>query len=233
MSEQSAFNRQNIEESTVPSSPGLLEQFNLPPEVIAFIRKNQRTIWIITGCIAFVVVAVALLNQYHDYREDKAATALAVALEKEGSEKADALAKVVADFGSTPSGMWGRVELAHIVAEDGDIAKAIAEFEGIKTDISSTDPLMPLVVYALGILYEKNNELDKAIDMYNALKGYKGFELSSYEAMGRLYESQGQQAKALDMYRKSIEPGPEGAAAASRGNPDQDTIQAKINALQN
>lgn len=231
MSEQSAFNRQNIEESAVPPTPGLLEQFNLPPEIIAFVRNNQRTIWIVSGCLAFVVVAAALLNQYFDYREDKAATALVLALEKKGSEKTDALAGVVEDFGSTSSGMWGRVELAHIAAKDGDLQKAITNFEGIKQDLSAEDPLMPLMLYSLGVLYEKNNQPAKAVETYTTLSGYKGFETSSYEALGRLYETQGQKAKALDMYRKSLEPVPEGEAPVA-GSPGRDIIQAKINALQ-
>lgn len=231
MSQQNPFDRQHIKESAVAQEPGLLEQFNLPPEVIAFLRKNQQTIWIIIGFIALVIVAGALYSQYTDYRADKAANALAVAMQEEGEQKSKSLVQVVDEYGSTSSGMWARIELAHIAAREGDLAKAIDEFNDVKTEISEKDPLMPLVLYALGVYYEKNNELGKAVDAFQELSRFKGFEASSYEAMGRLYELQGENAKALDMYKKSLEPSADGipSPAANSGN---EIIQAKINSLQ-
>lgn len=232
MSQQSAFDRQHIEESSVPQAPGLLEQFNLPPAAISFIRKNQKLIWIVTGSIAAVVIAVALYNQYTDYQEEKALSALTVAMQLEGEAKVESLAQVADEFGSTSSGMWSRIEIAHIAAKDGDLQKAIQGFTGIENDLSADDPLMPLALYALGVLFEKNNEPDKAIDAFTTLSEFKGFEANSFKAIGRLYEVQGQKAKALNMYKKSIEPVP-GEEASPQANPDKEIIQAKINALQN
>ena len=45
MADQSAFNPENIKLQPLGPPPGLLEQFNLPPRAIAFIRRNQRQIW--------------------------------------------------------------------------------------------------------------------------------------------------------------------------------------------
>lgn len=231
MSERSAFDRQNIEESAVTPEPGLLEQFNLPPDVVTFLRKNQRIIWFIVGSIFLTIVAVALYNQYTEHKEEKAASALATAMQEEGDKKSESLAKVVAEYGSTSSGMWGRIELAHIAAKEGDLAKAIQEFNWMKSEVSKDDPLMPLVLYALGVYHEKNNEPDKAVNAFNELSIFKGFEASSYEAMGRIHEMQGDKAKALDMYRKSLEPGMEGESTLA-ANPNREIIQAKINSLE-
>lgn len=231
MSQRSAFDKKHIEDTAVTQEPGLLEQFNLPPDVIAFLRKNQRTIWIVISGIALVIVSAALFNQYKDYREEKAAVALTLAMQQEGEGKAGALAQVVEEFGSTSSGMWGRIELAHIAAKEGDLKKAIQEFNGVKNEVSRKDPLMPLVLYALGVFYEKNNELGKSEEAFNELSTFKGFEASSYEAMGRIYEAQGKNAKAVEMYKRSLGPGLEGESP-SVTNPDSEIIQAKINSLQ-
>jgi predicted negative regulator of RcsB-dependent stress response len=231
MSQQSAFDRQNIEESAVIQPPGLLEQLNLPPAFITFLRKYQRAVWIVTGSIALVVVTVALYNQYTAGQEEKAASAFTVAMQAEGAEKQELLAQVLDEYGSTASGLWSRIELAHLAVEKGEVVKAIQAFNDVKNEVSPENPVTPLVLYALGALFEKNNELDKAVDSFNQLSTYQGFEASSYEAMGRLYEQQGKQAKAVEMYKKALGID-SGANPLQPGNPNQETIQARINYLQ-
>jgi predicted negative regulator of RcsB-dependent stress response len=230
MSQQSAFDRQNIEESAVIKPPGLLEQLNLPPVVVTFLRKNQQTVWIVTGCIALVVVAVAIYNQYAAGREEKAAIAFTVAMQSEGAAKQELLAQVVDEYGSTSSGLWGRIELAHLAVEQGELVKAIQAFNEVKNEVSPKNPVTPLILFALGSLYEKNNELDKAVDSFSQLSAYKGFEASSFEGMGRLYELQGQKEKAVEMYRKALATDPE-ADPLQSGNPNRETIQARIDYL--
>lgn len=232
MSKESAFDRQNIEESAVIKPPGLLEQLNLPPAVITYLRKNQRMLWIVTGCVALAIVTVALYNEYSDSREQKAASALTIVLQKEGTEKQELLAQVVDEYASTSSGLWGRIELAHIAVEQGEIVKAIQDFNAVKNEVSAKNPVKPLVLYALGALYEKNNELDKAVDSYTELSTYKAFELGSYEALGRLYEEQGQKEKAVEVYKKALGTNSE-VDPSQPANPNRETIQARINFLQN
>jgi len=231
MNQHSAFDRQHIEESSVIKPPGVLDQLNLPPAVISFLRKNQRTIWIVAGCIAFIVVAVTSYNHYREYREEKAAIALTDALQQEGDKKPELLAQVVDEYGSTSSGLWARVELAHLEVEKGELDNAIKQFNEVKNDVSAKNPATPLILYALGALYENKGELDKAVDSYTQLSAFKGFEASSYEAAGRIYEEKGQKAKALEMYKKALgsdtEPG-----SLKPGDPARETIQARINYLQ-
>ena len=231
MSQQSAFDRQNIEESAVIQPPGLLEQLNLPPALITFLRKYQLAVWIVTGSIALVVVTVALYNQYTTGQEEKAASAFTLAMQEEGAKKQELLVQVSDEYGSTASGLWSRVELAHLAVEKGELVKAIQAFNDVKNEVSAENPVTPLVLYALGALYEKNNELDKAIDSFNQLSTYQGFEASSYEGMGRLYEQQGEIAKAVEMYKKALGTDPEDGLLQP-GNPNRETVQARINYLQ-
>ena len=230
MSQDSAFDRQNIEETAV-QPPGLLEQLNLPPAVITYLRRNQRMVWVVTGCIALAIVTVALYNEYSDNREEKAASALTIALQEEGAKKQELLGQVVDEYGSTSSGLWGRIELAHLAVEQGELVKAIQDFNDVKNEVSAENPVKPLVLYALGALYEKNNELNKAVDSFNELSTYKAFELGSYEALGRLYEAQEQKVKAIEMYKKALGADPE-VDPLQPGNPNRETIQARINFLQ-
>ena len=110
------------------------------------------------------------------------------------------------------------------------LVKAIQDFNDVKDTVSAENPAMPLILNALGALYEKNNELDKAVASFNELSIYKGFEASSYEAMGRLYEQQGKKDKAVEMYRKALSINPEGDSLQS-ANPNKETIKARINFL--
>ena len=51
MADQSAFDRKQIETSAMSETTGILEQLNLPPAFVSFLRKNQRMLW------AIVIVA--------------------------------------------------------------------------------------------------------------------------------------------------------------------------------
>ncbi|GAB4343731.1 MAG: hypothetical protein Kow0089_19690 [Desulfobulbaceae bacterium] len=232
MSRQNPFDLQNIQESTLDKPPGLLEQLNLPPDVIRFIRRNQRTIWIVTGCVALVVVVAALYNQYSDYRERKGASALSVALKtEESSEKKKMLAEVADEFGGSSAGLWARIELAGIAAGEGKTGDAIRQYEEVRNDVSPRNPVVPLLLNALGVLYEKDGDLDKAVAAFTELHSYPGFEVDASIALGRLYEEKGDRAKALEYYRKAL--GEENAAAGDQpGNPDREIIEARISRLQ-
>ncbi len=231
MNQQSAFDRNHIEKEAVAETEGLLDQFNLPPAVISFIRENQRAIWVVVGCIALAVTAVSLYGTYRSYREDKAASALTLALKAEGEDKKQQIEQVVNEFGSTSSGFWGRIELAHLAAAEGNIAEAIEALTDIQRSVSDKDPVAPLLHYNLALLHEKNNDLNKALADLTALSGFKGFEKISYQAMGRLYEQQGSRDKALEMYRKYMSFG-EPETGQPPAGPDRSMIQARIRRLE-
>lgn len=233
MSEQhSAFQRLHVEKAAAEPVEGMLEQLGLPPAVVEYIHKNKRTIWIVTGCIAAVVVAVSLYGSYSSYRHEKAASALSEALKAEGSEKEGMLEKVIDDYGSTSSGLWARIELAHSYSGDGDSAKALNELLPVRKEVSKSNPVTPLLLANIAGLYEKNDEPDQAIAVYKELEGYQGFAEIAQKALGRLYEQQGNTEQALSMYQKYLASGEkEGASAAA--DPDRDIIKSKVAALQN
>lgn len=231
MSEQSAFDQKHIADTAVPETTGLLEQLNIPPVAAAYIRKNQRTIWIVVGCVALVVTAVSLYGSYRSYREDKASSALTLAMQAEGEAKKTQLTQIVDQFGSTAAGRWGSIELAQLAAADGEFAQAISSLSEVKDSVAEENPVMPLLVYNLAILHEKNGDSNQAIAFYNELLGFQGFEAIAYKSMGRIQEEQGSRDKALEMYNKYIEAG-NAVAGQPTADPDRSIIQARIKRLQ-
>jgi predicted negative regulator of RcsB-dependent stress response len=231
MSQQNPFDLKNIRESSAPPQEGLLEHLNLPPAVISFIRDNQRTIWIVVIAVAVTVTAVSLYGSYRSYRENQASSALAQAMQAEEAQKKEMLADVVEEYGSTPAGMWGRIELAHMAAAGGDLDGAIAGLSEIRDSVSRDNPVTPLLVYNLGLLHEKKEAPEQARNYYNELLAFEGFDAIAYKSMGRAYEQQGDRDQALVMYRKYIET-LDNRAGEGLNDPDRTLIEARINNLE-
>ncbi len=230
MAHNSPFDHQSIENKATHEE-GLLDQFHLPAAFVAFLRKYQRRLWIITGCIVAIVVVIVLVNSFRAYRHKKAVTALTVALQAEGAKKQVLLAKVAEQYGSTPAALWSRVELAHIAARNGHIDKALQGLTAVNREVSAENPIKPLLLANLGALYMKNNNLDSALTSYLELSSFKGFDADAYRAMGRIYELRKINAKAVSMYKKYLS-----LSAANGGlaaDPDLAVVRAKIDRLQN
>ncbi|MHB8789349.1 MAG: YfgM family protein [Desulfobulbaceae bacterium] len=237
MSEPSALNRQPLQEAPLLANPGLLDQLGLPPKVVRSLRQNQRTAWIVTGCIVALVAGVSLYGSYIDYREEKAASALTEAMKADKDAQAELLNTVAADYGSTSAGLWAKIEIARLAVAQGDVDKAIADLQGVRKDMAKDNPLAPLLLFKLAGLHENKNDLEQALVLYGELSLFKGFEASSFEAMGRIYEQQGKKDKAVEMYQKYLGLGGEegavpAAAAAGAADPDRALIQERINVLQ-
>jgi predicted negative regulator of RcsB-dependent stress response len=232
MSEQNPFNRQHIEQSASVPAPGLLDQLGLPPELVSFLRKNQRTIWIVVALVIFSVTVGSFYGSYRSYRDDKAATALTEAMKAEGEQKQELLMQVVDKYGSTSPGIWAKVELARLSVEQGEENRAVDELYAVRKAMKKNNPIMPLLLYNLGAIHENRKEAEQAISVYSELTAYSGFEAIAYKAMGRAYELQGNREQALEMYRQYLAAGGEGDDLPGF-DPDREMIQARINELGN
>jgi predicted negative regulator of RcsB-dependent stress response len=229
MAEQSAFDRKNIQLQTLSPPMGLLEQFNLPPAAITFIRRNQRAIWMaVAGCV-FLIVAVSAYTSYRHYRDGKAASALDVALVAKQDSR-QMLEKVVQEYGSTPSGLWAKIELAFLDEKEGQRPKAITGLEAINAGLAVQSLLKPLVLGKLAALNEDEKQFDKALVYYSELAGKEGFAPEAYRAMGRVNEQLGKSAEAVAMYGKYLELTPF-QGRQQKNDPVREMVQARINQL--
>jgi predicted negative regulator of RcsB-dependent stress response len=235
MSEQSASNRQPLQEAPLLVNPGLLDQLGLPPKVVRYVRQNQRRVWLVTGGIIALITAVSLYGSYTTYRDGKGASALTEALKAEDAKKPELLKKVAEDYGSSAAGTWAKIEIAQLTLAQGDTDMAIADLQAVRKSTAKDNPLTPLLLFKLAGLLENKNDQEQALALYDELSRFKGFEAVAYEAMGRIYELQDKKDKALEMYQKYLAAGgEEGVAPAGPAavDPDREMIQARVNALQ-
>jgi predicted negative regulator of RcsB-dependent stress response len=228
MAEQNAIDRDAIK--LQPLTPvGLLEQFNLPPKMIAFIRRNQRAIWLALSVSIVLALAASGFTTYREYQDAQAASALDAALVAKQDNR-QLLEKVAQEYGSTSSGLWAQIELAFLEEKEGQRAKAIDRLAAINTGLSATSPLKPLVLTKLAGLYENEQQFDKAVALSTELAAIEGFAATAYKSLGRLNEQLGKKEEAAAMYGKYLEltgaqPG------QGKADPMRDMVQSRLNQL--
>jgi predicted negative regulator of RcsB-dependent stress response len=229
MTEPSAFDSNNIK--LQPLQPvGLMEQFNLPPRMIAFIRRNQRPIW--GGVIAVVVLSlgIAAYSAYRDHRAARAASALDAAMIASG-DKRQLLEQVVQDYGATPSALWAKIELAFLEEREAQRAKAIARLEEVNASLAARSLLKPLIQNKLAGLYENEKQLDKAIAAYTELAAREEFAAEAYRALGRVNEQLGRKEEAAAMYDKYLELVGAQPPVQGKTDPIREMVQFRRNQL--
>lgn len=202
MAGESPFDKLHVEPSKQGDLTGLLEQFNLPPNVIKFIRKNLK---IINTALALVVILTLSWSAYDAYRQKRtnmSSSALSMAMKAPESSRSAALQKVIADFSDTTSARWAMVELAHIDMRNGEFKKAAEKYTGIRQKITSKDPLFGLVSFGLAQAEEAGNEYDRAYGEYQALSKIEGYQAIGLLGMGRINEIKGETEKALSTYEQ-------------------------------
>lgn len=220
-----------LEEKAVTGTPGILDQFSLPPAVVTFMQKNQRKIWTAVSVVAAVVVAAALYESYRSYILNKTAEAYDQALLLEDAQKKTAaLQKIAEDYGTAPAGVWSRIALAHLDQEAGKSKEAIAKLTAID---AKDDALKSLLLVNLGGLHEQEKQFDQAEKIYLQLKTVKGFEAIALSSLGRVYEALGRKDQAVQMYQQYMgltEIG-KGKKEGDAAFPEQEIVQASLNRL--
>jgi len=205
MSAQSLFSKKNIESQKLDARTGIMEELNLPPEIISFVRKNTRTLQI--GLIFFVVLVFSWIfyDYYTDHQENNAASLLASAMQIEKTEeRLPILEEVVNDFSRTDAALWGKLELAHLNYQKGEFDAAIAEYEKIIAKLPSNSSLVPLVRINLAQSYEEAGQFDQAVAQYNLLKKTTGFKEEAHLALGRIYKAKDDLSQARKEYEELL-----------------------------
>ncbi len=230
MADQSSFDRNHIETSAMSETSGVLDQLNLPPAVIGFLRKNQRILWILIALVTSVVVVVALYGSYRNYKINQAVSALDAATQEQGDQRIPMLTEVAEKYSSTPSSLWSRIKLAKIAADKGDNATALVELQQVNKSISIKNPLKPLVLYRLAGLKELEEDYAAAIELYRQLTSFTGFVSDAHYAMGRGYVAMGKKDEAIEEYRQYLSLTQE-TGGLNQGDPVRTLVEHTINQL--
>ena len=232
MADQNVFSPENIKLQPLGPPPGLLEQFNLPPRAIAFIRRNQRQIWVAITVCAVIAVAVSGYTTYRDWQAGKAASALDAALAAK-TDNRQMLEQVAREFSSSPSGLWATLELARLDENDNQPEKALARYQTIAAALSAKSPLKPLVLYKIGGLHEREKQLDKALAAFTQLAECPGFEAEASRSMGRVQEELGNKEQAASMYNRYLELTAVASAPGQQAplDPEREMVRFRLNRL--
>ncbi len=200
MSSHSAFEKRYVDPKDKSDVEGLLEHFNLPPKVIAFLRHNKRMIQVALVVLLVVVVGSSFYSSYREKQRAKASSALAVALTEPLADQVAALKKVETDFSGTTAALWARVAQGHLAMQAKKYTEAATIYTAINKNLTKTDPLYGLTLFAKARAYEAEKKFDEAYQAFELLKDLQGYRHLGYFGMGRILEEQGKIDEALGIY---------------------------------
>ncbi len=205
MSERSAFEKIHVEESEKADLGGVLEQLNLPPSVVTFVRENKR---LVQGCIAaavIIIVSWALYDSYRDKKIENGASALSVAVDIDDNQnKITALQSVTEEYSGTSSALWANINLAHAKMKTDNSAEALALYDTILGEIDKSSSLFPLISVSLAQGNEIAGNFTQAAEGYEQLKQIDGYQGLGYLGLARISEIQGDKQKALKLYEEYL-----------------------------
>ena len=206
MAEDNTYLQKDILSKPLETTHGLLEEFNLPPKVIKFLRTNRNNIFYAIAAVMIAILAWSYYGHYVADRNDQAAALLSQAVKQDNVEqRAVMFNKVVADYGQTGSATWAKIELGHLSFDRGDYDDAINRYQVVLDSLSSGSPLLPLVQYNLAQAFENKKSFKEALAAYLELTELNGFNGEAYLSLARIYEVQGVLAQAKAMYKKVID----------------------------
>jgi predicted negative regulator of RcsB-dependent stress response len=201
MSTQSLFSKKNIDTNQIDKREGLMEELNLPPKFIAFVRKNSRNLQIVLIGVVVLILAVIYYDYYSGSQEQKAASLLATGLQTEAADqRQNVLENVINEYGRTDAARWAKLELAHLDYKEGRYEAAAVKYKEVLDALSSDNSLVPLTRLNLAQTYEQAGQYDQAIAQYNLLKKSKGFSSQAYFGLGRMYMAKDDPAQARQVY---------------------------------
>ena len=213
MSSQSAFEKRYVDPKDKSNVEGLLEHFNLPPKAIAFLRRYKRPIQAGLIVLFVCIVGFSLYDSYRENRIDAAASALALAVDEAEAGKRAALENVAKEYANTTSGIWARVELAHVAMAEKNYAEAAGIYGEVNKEVKKINPLFGLTLFGQARAFEADGKFDEALAAFEGLKDVEGYRYTGYIGMARILEAQGEIDKALGIYGQyqTVIEGEEGA----------------------
>lgn len=227
MSERSAFDQNLVSESAYVEPSGVLDQLNLPPGAVRFIRTNKRILQITGAVVVVGVIVGALYQSYHSSRLENAASSLSISMEADGGDRITALKHVATKFDGTPSALWATVELGHLAMKDKLYKEAGQYYSQVLDKVSSSNPMFGLLTFGVAQAEEAGKDYDAASVSYSALKEIDGYKDEGFMGMARVLEAKGENEKAFVVYEEYL-----GSILGEEQNPQMTRmIQEKMNRI--
>ena len=204
MAKEDVFEKEWVDERDKNNLEGLLEQLNLPPAVVTYVRENKRLVQVAIVLLILAVVSWSLYGAYRDSRIEKSSEALSAALELDGQQLLDKLAEVEQEFGGTDAALWARINRAQELLKNSAMAEAGAEFKSISDDLAASSLLQPLLAFGIAQAAEAEGNFEVAAGQYGTLIEVDGYQDIGYLGAARVYEMQGNNDKALELYENYL-----------------------------
>jgi predicted negative regulator of RcsB-dependent stress response len=204
MAKEDIFDKEYVDERDKNSLEGLLEQLNLPPAAVKFVKENKRMVQASIAVLVIAVVAWALYGSYRDNQVKKSSEALFAAQDLTGQQMFDSLAEVERDFDGTDAGLWAGIKVAQELLKNGKMSEAQQKFTEVRADLSSSSALWPLVTVGIAQSAEAADDYQSALSEYGKLMELEGFKDIGFRGSARVFELQGNKEQALELYEQYL-----------------------------
>lgn len=193
------------EDTLAKDQKAILEEMNLPPAVIDFIRKNSLNLKILIALLVIGVIAWEGYGKYTSVQREKSSALLYDAMSvKDTSAESDKLKSLIDEFPKTASAVWAKVELGHLSLNAEKFQEAAEYYSEALDALSKKNPMYPLVQFSLAQAYENLAETSKAKEAYRHLVEIGGFASEGYLGLGRIAEREGDLKQAVSQYQEYL-----------------------------
>lgn len=226
MTKPSVFDKRYVEKDKMDDVEGLLEHFNLPPKFITFVRHNVRIVQAVIAIIVLAVVAGSLYSSYRDKQITESASALAMALEKNGAEQRTALEGVIANYEGRDAAKWARIEIAHAYMTDKEYSKAADLYLSVLGETGESNALYPVILFGAAEALEGDSQYAESFMKYDGLREFTGYKELAFLGMARTWEARGDIEKAILTYNDFL------LNLEDKNSPSKAYVESKIIRLQ-
>ncbi len=204
MTEHSVFSKKHAA-VMAQDRRAILEQLELPPAAIEFLRANAKTIQIAIAVAVVVILGWEGYGKYTSVQRNRSADMLYQAMKAgDPAQQATQFKELSAKYGTRGSGLWGIVEQGHLAFKAGKFQEAATQYEAVLAAIDSENPLYPLVQYNVAQAYENIPDQEKAKAAYQKLSEVQGFDGEASLGLARIAEQAGKMDEARGLYQEYV-----------------------------
>lgn len=204
MTEPTVFSKKHSE-AMAHDKRAILEEMNLPPALVDFIRTNTLALQIAIAVIIIAILGWEGYGKYTAVQRDRSADLLYVAMKADGEQRVNQLKELATKYGKKGSGPWGTIEQGHASFKEGKFQEAAALYESVIGSISTSNPLYPLVEFNLAQAYENLPDQAKAKAAYKILAETSGFAGEGNLGLARIAEIEGKTDEAKTNYQAYVD----------------------------
>lgn len=224
MTEHTVFSKKHAE-TMAQDKRAILEELNLPPEIIKFLRNNSRIIQIVLAVAVIAIIGWEGYGKYTTTQRNRSADMLYEAMKVDGDQRITQLKALSAKYGASGSGLWGTIEQGHVAFKESKFQEAASFYESALSSIPAENPLFPLAQYNLAQAYENLQDQAKAKAAYQKLAETKGFAGESMLGLARIAEIEGKLDEARTQYQAYID------LPETKAGPTKEWAQDKVHTL--